>query len=159
ILCWQHKIKYEAYAGRGRLVDLIFKQVREHIPTNKPVFLIDQPVELEPLAKRDPKNPKLVQRLQIIAYGTELGKGFGELNDPLDQRARFEDQMKLRAAGDAEAQMIDEDYVEAMEYGMPLCAGFGVSERLFAILMDRSIRETVVFPPMKSSGQPSAKTA
>jgi len=145
----QH-IKFEEYAQRGRLIDLIFKKVRPNIKTDKPVFLINQPTELEPLAKRDPINPKVVQRLQIVAYGTELGKGFGELNDPIDQRARFEDQMKLRDAGDTEAQMLDEDYMEAMEYGMPPAAGFGVSERLFAVLADKSVRETVVFPPMKS---------
>ena len=149
--CDKNKLKYESFAGRGRLIDLIFKGVREEIPTDKPVFLVDQPVELEPLAKRDPKNPKLVQRMQILAYGTELGKGFGELNDPLDQRLRFEEQMKLRAEGDEEAQMADQTYVEAMEYGMPPAAGFGVSERLFSVLADKSIRETVVFPLMKSS--------
>lgn len=143
------KINYEPYAGRGRLIDLIFKEVRQNIPTDKPVFLIEQPVELEPLAKRDPKNPKLVQRVQVLAFGTELGKGFGELNDPVDQRQRFDEQMKLRAKGDDEAQMLDEGYVEAMEYGMPPNAGWGVSERLFAILADKSIRETVIFPPMK----------
>mgnify|MGYP001609663126 CR=1 FL=1 len=87
--------------------------------------------------------------MQILAYGTELGKGFGELNDPIDQRNRFADQAKLREAGDGEAQMLDEDYMEAMEYGMPPAAGFGLSERLFAVLMDKSVRETVVFPPMK----------
>ncbi|MDB4940033.1 MAG: Lysyl-tRNA synthetase [Candidatus Doudnabacteria bacterium] len=144
----QH-IKYESFAGRGRLIDLIFKKVRAKIPSTKPVFLVNQPIELEPLAKRDPKNPKVVQRLQILAYGTELGKGFGELNDPIDQRSRFEDQMKLRQQGDNEAQMLDEDYLEAMEYGMPPLAGFGVSERLFALLVDKSVRETVIFPPMK----------
>jgi lysyl-tRNA synthetase class 2 len=152
-----HHIKYEEFAGKGRLIDLIFKEIREKIPSEKPVFLIDQPVELEPLAKRDPKNPKLVQRMQIIAYGTELGKGFGELNDPIDQRLRFEEQAKLRTAGDEEAQMLDESYVEAMEYGMPPCAGFGLSERLFAILADRSIREIVVFPPMKDESEPVVK--
>ncbi|MBI3231768.1 MAG: lysine--tRNA ligase [Candidatus Doudnabacteria bacterium] len=147
--CNEKKIKYEHYASKGRLIDLIFKEVRQYIPADKPVFLVDQPVELEPLAKRDPQNPKLVQRMQIIAYGTELGKGFGELNDPVDQRSRFNEQMKLRAAGDEEAQMLDESYLEAMEYGMPPCAGFGLSERLFAILAGKSIRETVVFPLMK----------
>lgn len=146
------KITYEPFAKRGRLIDLIFKKsVRNKLSSGKPVFLINQPLELEPLAKRDEANPKIVQRLQIIAYGTELGKGFGELNDPLDQRVRFEEQMKLRAAGDSEAQMLDEDYVEAMEYGMPPAAGFGLSERLFSVLMDKSIRETVIFPPMKES--------
>jgi lysyl-tRNA synthetase class 2 len=148
--CDKNHVKYEDFSGRGRLIDLIFKKVREHIPSGKPVFLVDQPVELEPLAKRDPKNPKLVQRMQIFAYGTELGKGFGELNDPQDQRARFEEQMNLRKAGDVEAQMLDEDYIQAMEYGMPPAAGVGISERLFAVLADKSIRETVIFPPMKS---------
>lgn len=152
----QH-IKVEDFAQRGRLIDLIFKAVRKNISTDKPVFLINQPLELEPLAKRDPKNPKVVQRLQIVAYGTELGKGFGELNDPLDQRSRFEEQMKLRDAGDSEAQILDEDYLEAMEYGMPPAAGFGLSERLFSVLADKSIRETVIFPPMKDVMKISAK--
>jgi lysyl-tRNA synthetase, class II len=143
-------ITVEDFAQRGRLIDLIFKKIRGNIKTDKPVFLVNQPVELEPLAKRDPNNSTVVQRFQIVAYGTELGKGFGELNDPIDQRKRFEDQMKLREAGDSEAQMLDEDYMEAMEYGMPPAAGFGVSERLFSVLADRSIRETVVFPPMKA---------
>jgi lysyl-tRNA synthetase, class II len=147
------KIKFEPKAHRGKLIDTIFKSVRSSIPTGKPVFLIDQPIELEPLAKRSPKNSKIVQRVQVIAYGTELGKGFGELNDPIDQRQRFEEQMKLREAGDKEAQMLDEDYIEAMEYGMPPCAGMGISERLFSYLADKPIRETVIFPPMKSGGR------
>lgn len=145
----EKKIKYEPAAHRAKLIDTIFKTVRSVIPSGKPVFLVDQPVELEPLAKKDPRDPKLVQRLQIIAYGTELGKGFGELNDPTDQRTRFEEQMQRREAGDKEAQFIDFDYLEAMEYGMPPAAGFGVSQRLFAFLTDRPIRETVIFPPMK----------
>jgi lysyl-tRNA synthetase class 2 len=141
-------IKYEPSQGRGRLTDLIYKKkVRPSLI--QPCFLINPPVEIEPLAKKDPKNPKEVQRMQILAGGTELGKGFSELNDPLDQRARFEDQMKLREAGDAEAQMLDEEYLEAMEYGMPPMAGFGLSERLFAVIMDKSIRETNFFPLMK----------
>ena len=142
-------VKYDPSLHRGKLIDTIFKWIRSSIPLDKPVFLIDQPIELEPLAKKTPGDPKLVQRMQILAYGTELGKGFGELNDPVDQKARFQEQMNRRGAGDTEAQMFDEDYVEAMEYGMPPSAGFGVSERLFAVLMDRSIRETVIFPPMK----------
>jgi lysyl-tRNA synthetase, class II len=154
----QH-IKLEDFVQRGRLIDLIFKKIRGNIKTDKPVFLVNQPIELEPLAKRDPNNPKVVQRMQIVAYGTELGKGFGELNDPIDQRKRFEDQMKLREAGDTEAQQLDEDYMEAMEYGMPPAAGFGVSERLFAVLADKSVRETVIFPPMKAeSGSAPSKS-
>jgi len=142
------KLSPEANAGKGRLIDLIFKKTVR--PTLiEPCFLIDPPVEIEPLAKRSPKNSAQVERFQIMAGGTELGKGFSELNDPLDQRARFEEQMKLRAAGDKEAQMLDEDFLTAMEYGMPPAAGFGISERLFAVLMDKPVRETVIFPLMR----------
>jgi len=144
-------VKYEPTAQKGRLIDLIFKKTIRILPevAMQPSFLINQPIELEPLAKKDPKNPNVVQRMQILACGSELGKGFGELNDPIDQEQRFESQMKLREAGDTEAQMLDRDYVEAMEYGMPPAAGFGLSERLFAVLSDKSVRETVIFPPMK----------
>jgi lysyl-tRNA synthetase class 2 len=113
------------------------------------MFIINHPVEVEPLAKRLSSDPTKVQRMQVLAMGSELGKGFSELNDPIDQRERFEEQMKLREAGDEEAQMMDEDYVEAMEYGMPPNAGFGISERLFAMLVGRPIRETVFFPLMR----------
>ena len=141
-------IKFENNQGRGRVIDLIYKKkVRPSLI--QPCFLINPPVEIEPLAKKDPKNPKEVQRMQILAGGTELGKGFSELNDPIDQRERFEAQAVLRDAGDKEAQMLDEDFVEALEYGMPPAAGFGLSERLFSVIMDKSIRETVFFPPMK----------
>ena len=134
--------------GRGRLIDLIFKKTVR--PTLiQPCFLIDPPVAIEPLAKRKTDNPELVERFQIVACGTELGKGFSEANDPLDQRKRFEEQMKLRHEGDAEAHMLDEDFLEALEYGMPPAAGFGLSERLFAVLLDKPVRETVFFPPMK----------
>jgi lysyl-tRNA synthetase class 2 len=141
-------LKVEKFAGRGRLIDLIYKKtVRPHLV--EPGFLLYPPVEVEPLAKRMSQDPTRVQRMQVVAYGTELGKGFAELNDPQDQKARFEKQMELREAGDKEAQTLDADYVEAMEYGMPPAAGFGMSERLFAVLMDKPVRETVIFPPMK----------
>jgi lysyl-tRNA synthetase class 2 len=143
------KLEVDKNAGKGRLIDLIFKKTVR--PTLiEPCFLINPPVEIEPLAKRHPENPAVVERFQIVACGTELGKGFSELNDPDDQRARFEEQMKLRAAGDAEAQYLDEDFLEALQYGMPPAGGFGVSERLFAILMDMPIRETVFFPLMRA---------
>ena len=77
------------------------------------------PIDIEPLAKRYPKDPNRVERFQVVAGGTELGKGFSELNDPIDQRRRFEEQVKLGEAGDKEAQRMDEDFVEALEYGMP----------------------------------------
>jgi lysyl-tRNA synthetase class 2 len=142
------KLEVDKGAGKGRLIDLIYKKtVRPSLI--EPCFLINPPVEIEPLAKRHPQNPAVVERFQIVACGTELGKGFSELNDPDDQRARFDEQMKLRAAGDAEAQYLDEDFLEALQYGMPPAGGFGISERLFAVLMDRPIRETVFFPLMR----------
>lgn len=142
------KIKYEESHGVGRVIDVIYKKtVRPKII--QPSFLVGHPAVLSPLAKLDPDNDQKVQRFQILAGGTELGNGYSELNDPIDQRKRFEDQMKLREAGDKEAQMMDEDFVEALEYGMPPAVGFGVSERLFAVLMDKSIRETVIFPLMR----------
>lgn len=133
--------------GRGRVIDTIYKRLIR--PTLiRPQFLVGHPVDVSPLAKRDPADPARVQRLQVLFAGTEVGNGFAELNDPLDQRARFEEQQRLRAAGDREAQMLDEDYLEALEYGMPPTAGFGVSiERWFMHLVNRqNIREVVAFP-------------
>lgn len=144
----ENDIDVSQHIGRGRLIDVIFKKkVRPSLV--QPCFLVLPPVDIEPLAKRWPKDQNRVERFQIVAGGSELGKGFSELNDPMDQRARFEEQSKLREAGDKEAQRMDEDFVEALEYGMPPTAGFGVSERLFAFLMDRPVRETVFFPLMR----------
>ncbi len=138
----------ESYLGRGRLIDLLYKKTVR--PTLiQPAFLINPPAELVPLAKRSEKDPRLVERVQVVAGATELGNGFSELNDPIDQRRRFEEQMKLRAKGDKEAQRLDEEFLEALEYGMPPAAGFGLSERLFAVLMDKPVRETVFFPLMR----------
>ena len=134
--------------GRGRLIDLVYKKTVR--PTLiEPGFLINPPVDIEPLAKRSEKDENRVERFQIVAYGTELGKGFSELNDPADQRSRFEEQMKLREAGDVEAQQLDDDFVKALEYGMPPTAGFAYSDRLFSVLVDKPIRETVFFPLMR----------
>lgn len=141
-------IKYEKKYGKGRMIDTIYKKtVRPKLI--QPCFLVGHPIEVSPLAKKDPKDPRKVLRMQVLVGGSELGNGFSELNDPLDQRVRFEEQTKLRVAGDTEAQMLDEDFVEALEYGMPPAFGFGFSERLFAFLMNKSVRETVIFPPMK----------
>jgi len=134
--------------GKGRLIDLIFKKVIRH-KIIQPVFIVGQPIEISPLAKSEPNNPLKARRFQVLAAGTEVGNGWAELNDPLEQRRRFEEQMKLREQGDKEAQWLDEDFLEALEYGMPPAAGFGMSERLFAILMDKPIRETVFFPLMR----------
>jgi lysyl-tRNA synthetase class 2 len=134
--------------GRGRLIDLIYKKTVRHTLI-QPCFLVDPPVDVEPLAKRLERDPERVARFQILAAGTELGKGFSELNDPLDQRQRFEVQMRLRAAGDTEAERLDENFLEALEYGMPPAGGFGLSERLFAVLANVPVREAVFFPLMR----------
>ncbi|MCK9187277.1 MAG: lysine--tRNA ligase [Candidatus Colwellbacteria bacterium] len=137
--------------GRGRLIDLLFKKFAR--PTLiQPCFLVNPPIEIEPLAKKIKGEEHKVARFQVVACGSELGKGFSEGNDPIDERNRFEEQMKLREKGDAEAQMLDEDFLEALEYGMPPSAGFGISERLFSMLMDKPVRETVFFPAMKRAG-------
>ncbi|MEK7464533.1 MAG: amino acid--tRNA ligase-related protein, partial [Patescibacteria group bacterium] len=138
----------ESFLGRGRLIDLIYKKsVRPKLI--QPCFLVDPPVDIEPLAKRTEYDSNRVERFQIVAAGTELGKGFSELNDPIDQRKRFEEQTKLKEAGDREAQNLDEDFLQALECGMPPAAGFGMSERFFSVLMDKPVRECVIFPLMK----------
>jgi len=142
-------IAYEKSAGKGRLIDTIYKKtVRPKLV--QPCFLVGHPIEVSPLAKADPDEPKKVLRAQVVAGGSELSNMFAELNDPQEQRRRFEEQAKLRAEGDPEAQMLDEGFLEAMEYGMPPAFGFGMSERLFAFLMNRSIRETVIFPAVRA---------
>jgi lysyl-tRNA synthetase class 2 len=142
-------IKYEASYSKGRMIDTIYKKtIRQKLI--QPCLLTGHPVEVSPLAKKDPANPKKVRRVQIIAGRSELGNGWAEINDALDQRNRFEEQSKLREAGDKEAQMFDEDFVEALEYGMPPAFGFGMGERFFAFIMNKSVRETVIFQAVKS---------
>lgn len=144
----KNKVRYEESMGAGRLIDLFWKKlVRPKVVG--PLFIINHPIKVSPLAKKHSKLPGRVQRMQIIVAGSELGNGFSELNDPVDQKQRFQEQMKLREAGDSEAMMLDEDYIRALEYGMPPAAGFGFSERLFAFIMDKPVRETVLFPPMR----------
>src|SRR5260221_11209091 len=119
------------------------------------LFLTDYPIDISPLAKRHSEIPGLTDRFQPFIGGLELGNAFTELNDPLDQRARFEDQMRQRAGGDAEAQMLDEDYIEALETGMPPTAGYGGGiDRLTMLLTDQSsIREVILFPTLREQRQ------
>jgi lysyl-tRNA synthetase, class II len=131
----------------GRMVDLLWKKIRKSLVG--PGFLVNVPVYLEPLAKKSSSDPRVVERFQVMIAGSEIGKGFSELNDPVDQAERFKHQQELRDAGDDEAQMPDAEYVEAMEYGMPPAFGFGVSERLFSFLEGVSIREGQIFPLMR----------
>jgi lysyl-tRNA synthetase, class II len=137
--------------GTATLLDKLWKKAR--VNTTHPFFLVLPPVELEPLAKRDPQNPNLTQRFQVVAGGAELGKAFSELNDPIDQFGRFEKQQEAREAGNEEAQFMDEKYVEAMEYGMPPMAGFGTSERMISFLLGKHIKECVTFPHTRNQEQ------
>lgn len=142
------KIEYDKKGfNKTRAIDNLWKYCRKQIAG--PGFLVGVPVEISPLAKRDEKHPELSQRFQVIIAGSELGNGYSELNDPLDQEERFKEQAKLREEGDEEAQMFDHEFVEALEYGMPPTCGFGMSERVFSFLMDKPGRECQIFPLMK----------
>jgi lysyl-tRNA synthetase class 2 len=140
-------IPFEQGASIERLVDIAWKQIRKNI--QGPGFLINVPIYMEPLAKKSEKDPRVVERFQVMIAGSEVGKGFSELNDPVDQAERFKHQQQLREAGDEEAQMLDAEFVEALEYGMPPAFGFGVSERLFSFFEGVSLREAQIFPLMR----------
>lgn len=139
---------YEA-GNRARLVDYLWKYLRKSI--KGPAFLINEPKFTSPLAKSDIHNPEITHRFHVIIAGSEVWNWYSELNDPIDQKERFEAQQALRDEWDDEAQMADWDFVEALMHGMPPTAGFGVSERLFAFLEWMSIRETQTFPLVKSN--------
>jgi lysyl-tRNA synthetase class 2 len=134
----------------GRLQDEVFKQVLEpHLV--QPTFVTDYPKPLSPLAKEHRSDPELTERFELFVGGKELANGFSELNDPDDQRRRFEDQVRQRAAGDEEAHRFDADYIRALEYGMPPAGGVGVGiDRLVMVIADRpSIRDVIIFPAMR----------
>jgi lysyl-tRNA synthetase class 2 len=138
-------VKYDGN-NRERLIDTLWKYCRKHIAG--PAFLINHPLLVAPLAKSN-RDGLTAQIFQPILAGSEIGKGYSELNDPLDQRERFMKQQELLASGDEEAMMADYDFVEMLEHGMPPTCGFGFGERLFAFLADKPIREVQMFPLVK----------
>lgn len=143
-------VPYEARHGIGGILNAAFEEkVEENLMT--PTFITHHPTEISPLAKRNPDDPMITDRFEFFVYGRELANGFTELNDPIDQRQRFVEQMEQRAAGDAEAHVMDEDYVVALEYGLPPTGGVGIGiDRLVMFLTDSpSIRDVLLFPTMK----------
>ncbi|NTV79730.1 MAG: lysine--tRNA ligase [Clostridiales bacterium] len=133
--------------NRNRMIDTLWKAIRATI--SGPAYLVNQPKIISPLAKSHKDNPELTERFQVVIAGSELGNGYSEINDPQDQLDRFLEQQALRESGDDEAQMLDIDFVEMLEYGMPPVSGYGQSERIFWFLEDVSGREGIFFPPMR----------
>ena len=143
----EHNLEVEKVDNRIRSIDKLWKKYRKSIAG--PVFLVDTPTFMQPLAKVQTDDPRLSQQFNLVFGGSEMCKAYSELNDPIDQLNRFKEQQAMRDAGDNEAQMLDIDYIEALEYGMPPACGFGYSERVFWSLEGVSAREGVPFPQLR----------
>jgi lysyl-tRNA synthetase class 2 len=152
----ERRLEVDPQPTRGMLVSEIFSEYVEP-KLIQPTFIIDFPVEISPLAKKKPDNPDLVERFELFIGGLEMGNAFSELNDPIDQRERFLDHAKQREAGDEESHPMDEDYVRALEYGMPPTGGIGCGiDRMVMLLTDQSsIREVILFPHLRTRDAPS----
>lgn len=144
------QVHYEKKDGVGGILNSVFEAVaEEHLI--QPTFIIGHPTEISPLAKRNRENPEATDRFEAFIFGREIANGFSELNDPIDQKGRFLDQVAARESGDDEAHMMDDDYVNALEYGLPPTGGLGIGiDRLVMFLTDRySIRDVILFPHMR----------
>jgi lysyl-tRNA synthetase class 2 len=143
----EHGLEVEKTENISRGIDKLWKKVRKDVAG--PVWLINTPLFISPLSKADDNDPRFVQRFQAVLAGSELANGWSELNDPVDQLNRFVEQQGMREAGDDEAQMLDIDYVEMLEYGMPPACGLGFSERVFWVFEGVTAREGVPFPQLR----------
>ena len=147
----EHHIEYEDRHGKGDILNLFFEEyVEEHL--TQPTFIMDHPVEISPLTKKKPENPEYVERFEFFINGWEMANAYSELNDPIDQRARFEAQEKLLAAGDEEANHTDEDFLNALCIGMPPTGGigFGIDRMVMMMTDSPAIRDVLLFPTMKT---------
>ena len=149
-VCTKLHIEQDKSMGKGKLIDAIFGEKCEN-SFIQPTFIIDYPKEMSPLCKKHRRNPELTERFELFVNGKELANAYSELNDPIDQRERFEEQMKLSAKGDDEAMFIDQDFLRALEYGMPPTSGMGIGmDRLVMLLTGQtSIQEVLLFPQMR----------
>jgi lysyl-tRNA synthetase class 2 len=149
-VCAQLKIEVDASMGKGKLIDEIFG-AKVEANLIQPTYITDYPIEMTPLAKKHRSKPGLVERFELFVNGKEIANAYSELNDPIDQRERFEEQLKLAARGDDEAMAMDEDFLRALEYGMPPTSGLGIGiDRLTMLLTDNStIQEVLFFPQMR----------
>ena len=143
-------IETEASMGKGKLIDELFSEKCEGTFI-QPTFIIDYPVEMSPLTKKHRSKPGLVERFELMVNGKEIANAYTELNDPIDQRERFEEQVKLMERGDDEAMFIDHDFLRALEYGMPPTAGIGIGIDRLCMLMTNevSIQDVLLFPQMR----------
>ncbi|NTW61813.1 lysine--tRNA ligase [Candidatus Saccharibacteria bacterium] len=151
----ENKLEVAQTENRARGIDKLWKNIRKDVAG--PVWLVNTPKFISPLAKTSPDDDRVVQRFQPVIAGTELGNGFSELNDPIDQLNRFVEQQEMREAGDDEAMMLDIDYVEMLEYGMPPACGWGYSERVFWVFEGVTAREGVPFPQLRSDTDQTTK--
>jgi lysyl-tRNA synthetase class 2 len=151
-----NKLEVEKTENIARGIDKLWKNIRKDVAG--PIWLINTPTYISPLSKTNPDDPNTVQRFQPVIAGSELGNGFSELNDPIDQLNRFVEQQQMRDDGDEEAMMLDIDFVEMLEYGMPPACGWGNSERVFWILEGVSAREGVPFPQLRHEIDDVTKT-
>ncbi len=153
-LAKEHHIEYEARHKKGDILNLFFEEyVEEHLI--QPTFVMDHPIEISPLTKKKPENPDYVERFEFFMNGWEMANAYSELNDPIDQRARFEAQEALLAAGDEEANHTDEDFLNALNIGMPPTGGIGYGIDRMVMMMTNSpaIRDVLLFPTMKTLGK------
>ena len=158
-LCNELKIKTDSSMGKGKLIDAIFGEKCEKNIV-QPTFVTDYPIEMSPLAKKHRSKNGLVERFEAIVNGKELCNAFSELNDPIDQKLRFEKQVELGKKGDEESMMLDMDYIRALEHGMPPTAGLGIGIDRLAMLMtgSKSIQDVLFFPQMKKQNNENWKS-